>query len=90
MIHREVVIAPAEGLHALVAHHLAGMAEQFRSSLFLRSEKGSASVRDVVGVLALALPQGETVSVWADGVDEREALDAIVQHLASLDDTKNQ
>ncbi|QGF23236.1 HPr family phosphocarrier protein [Raineyella fluvialis] len=83
MIHRDVVVGHAQGIHALVAHDLARQAERFRSSIFLRTPEGSASLRSVVEVVALALPYGAKVSVWVDGTDEAEALDAIALHLSS-------
>ena len=58
MIHREVVVGHELGVHALVAHDLAEQAAHFDSSLFLRTEGRSASLRNVVDVLA----HGQTLS----------------------------
>lgn len=83
MIHRDVVVGHPQGIHALVAHDLARQAGQYESSIFLRSDGDSASLRNVVDVVALGLSHGATVSIWVDGADEVEALDAIARRLIS-------
>ena len=83
MIHRELVVGHELGVHALVAHDLAEQAAHFDSSLFLRTGGRSASLRNVVDVLALGLRLGDRVSVWADGLDESEALEATADILQS-------
>lgn len=71
-----------EGVHALVAHNPAELAGRYSSSIFLRSADRSASVAHVVNVLALGLEQGDQVVVWADGLDEQEALEAVIHALS--------
>ena len=83
MIHRQIVVGHPPGVHARVAPDLARRAAQYESSIFLRSDGGSASLRNVVDVIALGLPHGASVSCWVDGTDEVEALDAIARHLTS-------
>ncbi|WP_286267590.1 HPr family phosphocarrier protein [Brooklawnia propionicigenes] len=82
MIRRDVVVGHPEGVHALVAHNLAELAGRYSSSIFLRSADRSASVAHVVNVLALGLEQGDQVVVWADGLDEQEALEAVIHALS--------
>ena len=83
MIHRDVLVGHEQGVHALVAHELAVRAAGFASSLYLRHEGRSASLTRVVDILALGLAAGIRVTVWADGEDEAEALDALAGYLAS-------
>lgn len=83
MIRRDVVVGHPAGVHALMAHDLAQLAGRYSSSVFLRSEDRSASLGNVVDVLALGLEHGAPVAVWADGLDETEALDAVAHILSA-------
>jgi len=74
-------VADPAGVHARTAQELVLIAKTYASSLYLRRAGGTATLRDPISILALALPFGATVEVWADGVDEVEALAAIEAHL---------
>ena len=78
MIYETVRIADPLGVHALVAQELVGLATRYESSLYLRHEGRTASLRRLIEVLALGIPSGAEVSVWADGIDEGPALTAVV------------
>jgi len=82
VIHRAVIVTDPAGVHAQTAQELVLLAKTYASSLFLRQAGRSASLREPIGILALALPYGATVEVWADGVDEHEALAAVAAHLS--------
>ena len=83
MIHRQVTVTDPAGVHARTAQELVLLAKTFSSSIFLRQAGRTATLREPIGILALALPCGATVEVWADGSDEHEALAAVAAHLAS-------
>lgn len=77
MIQLDVSVADPQGVHALVAQELAAQAKRFASSLFLRHEGRMASLDNPTAVLALGIRHGTSLSVWADGLDEIEALAAV-------------
>ncbi|WP_051208232.1 HPr family phosphocarrier protein [Propionicicella superfundia] len=81
MIRRDVRLGDPAGLHALIAQAVVAVAGEFASSVFLRHDGRTASATSPVGVLALGVPPGATVSVWADGADEYEALSAVADLL---------
>lgn len=84
MIHAEVAITDPYGVHARVAQELAGLADQYASSLFLRRAGDTVSLRSPIQILSLDARPGDVVSVWADGADEQEALDAVVKRLGAF------
>ncbi|MFT4109568.1 HPr family phosphocarrier protein [Propionicimonas sp.] len=82
MISRDVFVTHPGGIHALVAQELASLAHSFASSLYLRHDGRTASAGQPVAVLALGIARGTPVTVFADGIDEAEALSALVGYLA--------
>lgn len=81
MIQRDVLITLDGGVHALVAQQLAGVSDNFASSVFLRHQGTAASTHQPISVLALRLNNRTVVTVLADGPDEIAALDAISRAL---------
>lgn len=69
------------GLHARAAAQLVRLAGQFQSTITLRRDDsgGFANAKSILSVLALAASVGTVLTVEADGRDEREALDAVVE-----------
>jgi phosphocarrier protein HPr len=76
---RRVVIANRLGLHARAAARLVNVARQFTSHVRLeRADTGqSADGKGIYGVLLLTASRGTELEVFADGDDERSAVDAL-------------
>jgi phosphocarrier protein len=68
------------GLHARAAVKLVHTAGRFRSDIKVRKGSEEVDAKSILGILLLAAALGSTITVTANGDDEREALDAI-QHL---------
>ena len=69
------------GLHARAAANLVRVASRFKSSLTLQRLDGNgeeADAKSILSILTLAASRGTTLRVVASGVDEQEALDAVV------------
>ena len=69
------------GLHARAAANLVRVASRFKSSLTLQRLDGNceeADAKSILSILTLAASRGTTLRIVASGVDEHEALDAIV------------
>ena len=77
MIAKEVEIKNKLGLHARAAAKLVHTAARFKSSIKIRKGEEEVDGKSILGILLLAAGRGSTVVVKADGVDERDALDAI-------------
>ncbi|HEY6000156.1 MAG TPA: HPr family phosphocarrier protein [bacterium] len=77
MISRELLIVNKLGLHARAASHLVKVASGFASRVTLERAGASANAKSIMGLMLLAAAKGHTVTVTADGPDEREALAAV-------------
>ena len=79
MISREVTITNTIGLHARPATFFIQKANSFKSSIWVEKEDRKVNAKSLLGVLSLGIAQGMTVTLLADGSDEDEALEGLVE-----------
>ena len=77
MIERDIEIKNKLGLHARAAAKFVHTAARFKSDIKVRKGDEEVDGKSILGILLLAAGRGSTVRVRADGVDERDALDAV-------------
>jgi phosphotransferase system HPr (HPr) family protein len=79
MIERSVVITNRLGLHARAAALLVRTANGFKSTLRLeRADRtAAADAKSILSVLMLAASRGTELRATAEGVDEKEAMNAV-------------
>lgn len=81
MAERRLQVTSRLGLHARAAANLVRVASRFKSSLTLQRLDGNAEEADaksILSILTLAASRGTMLRIVASGVDEQEALDAVV------------
>ena len=77
MMTRELTIINTVGLHARPATFFIQKANSYRCSLWVEKEDRRVNAKSLLGVLSLGIAKGTTVTLIADGSDEKEALDGI-------------
>ena len=77
MVTREIEIKNKLGLHARAAAKLVHSAARFKSDIKIRKGDEEVDGKSILGILLLAAGKGSTITVSADGEDERGAVDAI-------------
>ena len=91
MAERRLQVTGRLGLHARAAANLVRVAGRFKSSLTLFRIDGDleADAKSILSILSLAASRGTELRVVANGVDEEEALDAVVGlFLRDFDETE--
>ena len=83
MISKNVTIQNNVGLHARPATFFIQKANTYQSSVWVEKEDRRVNAKSLLGVLSLGITKGMTVTLIADGSDEKEAIDG----LAALIDT---
>ena len=80
MAERRLQVTGRLGLHARAAANLVRVAGRFKSSLTLHRLDGDleADAKSILSILTLAASRGTELRVVANGIDEEEALDAVV------------
>jgi phosphocarrier protein len=77
MIKKQLTIINKLGMHARAAAKFVSLASTFASEIEL--EKGNRKVngKSIMGVMMLAASKGSTVALYADGSDEKEAVNQL-------------
>ena len=67
------------GIHARPATLLVQAASKFNSDINLEYKGKSVNLKSIMGVMSLGVGQGSDVTISAEGADEKEAMEAIVE-----------
>ena len=78
MLSEQITIINKLGLHARAASKLVNCASQFECEIFITHNNNRVNAKSIMGVMMLAASKGTEITLEADGVDEQEALQAIV------------
>lgn len=78
MYTREITVKNEVGLHARPATYFIQKANEFKSGIWVEKEERRVNAKSLLGVLSLGIVQGTVITLIADGVDEKEAVDALV------------
>ncbi len=77
MVERDVEIKNKLGLHARAAAKLVHIAARYKSDIKIRKGDEEVDGKSILGILLLAAGRGSTITLKANGEDERDALDAV-------------
>jgi phosphocarrier protein HPr len=83
MVEREVAIVNKLGLHARPAAQLVQRASKFESEIKLKRLNLEVNAKSIMGVMMLAAEMGSTLTISAEGPDEKEAVEAIIKVIQS-------
>lgn len=78
MVKREMTITNNIGLHARPATFFIQKANTFKSSVWIEKDERKVNAKSLLGVLSLGIAKGMVVTVIADGADENEAVDGLI------------
>jgi phosphocarrier protein HPr len=79
MIQQEINISNKLGLHARASVKLTQTAGRFQSSIWISKGQRRVNAKSIMGVMMLAAGIGQTVLLEADGTDEKDAIDALIE-----------
>ncbi len=78
MTSEKVVVVNDSGIHARPATQLVQKASQFPCDLFITKGEKQVNLKSIMGVMSLAVKKGDEVTISAQGPDEQQAVQAIV------------
>ena len=79
MVSREVLITNNIGLHARPATFFIQKANSFKSSIWVEKEERRVNAKSLLGILSLGIVKGMSITIMAEGADENEAVDGLVE-----------
>jgi phosphocarrier protein HPr len=77
MTSRAVTVSHQLGLHARAAAKFVHMATRYESQIRVGRDNKVMDGKSIMGILLLAAARGSTITISADGPDERAAVDAL-------------
>lgn len=83
MYEKTVVVKNKTGLHARPAAMFVQTANKFKSEIFIEKEGKKVNAKSIMGVMSLAVSQGTTIAISAQGEDEKDAVEALVELVES-------
>ena len=78
MFAKDVTVQYKVGLHARPATFFIQKANEYKSSIWVERDDRRVNAKSLLGVLSLRIIGGSDIKVIASGVDEEEAVEALV------------
>lgn len=79
VLHQEVLIINKLGLHARASAKLTQLASSFKCDVMMSRNNRRVNAKSIMGVMMLAAAKGMTISIETKGVDEVEAMQAMLK-----------
>lgn len=79
MHERTVTVKNKTGLHARPAALFVQAANKFKSEIFIEKEGKKVNAKSIMGVMSLAVFQGTSIIISAQGEDEEEAVSKLTE-----------
>lgn len=83
MTSRSVPVVNQLGMHARAAAKFVHLATRFQAHVSVARETREMDGKSIMGLLLLAAARGSTITIRAEGADEREAVDELCALVAS-------
>lgn len=83
MFSKEVLVSNQVGLHARPATFFIQKANEFKSSIWVEREDRKVNAKSLLGILSLGITRGVNITISAEGVDEEQAINALVELITS-------
>lgn len=83
MYMKEAVVNNQVGLHARPATFFIQKANEFKSSIWVEKDERRVNAKSLLGVLSLGIVKGTSINLIADGPDEIEAVEALIELISS-------
>jgi phosphocarrier protein len=82
MTKKDINILNELGIHARPAGMIANTAARFACDIKIVKDMMEVNAKSIMGIMTLAAGKGSVITVIASGVDEAQALDALVDLFA--------
>ena len=81
MISEIVTVQISSGLETRPIAMLVQVASRFQSSIQVECDTRKVNAKSIMGMMALGLDNGETVTIYAEGPDESDAMKSLREYL---------
>ncbi|MBT2256175.1 MULTISPECIES: HPr family phosphocarrier protein [Priestia] len=81
MMEKQVEVKLKTGLQARVAALFVQEATRFTSDVYLKKDEKVVNAKSIMGLMSLAINNGSLITLIVEGVDEKEAMDALAAYV---------
>ncbi len=74
---KEILIKSTSGIHAALASKIVQLSHQYDAKVKLHYNDKIIDIASILGLMSLAVPEGENITLIADGKDASIVVDAI-------------
>lgn len=82
MISKNMTVNIPKGLDVRPVAVLVQVANQYESSIYVEIQEKKVNAKSIMGMMSLALVQGEEITIIANGPDEQDAVNAIDKYIS--------
>ena len=79
MFNKNVTITNTIGLHARPATFFIQKANSYKCSVWVEKDERRVNAKSLLGVLSLGIAKGMTITLVADGQDEENAINGLIE-----------
>ena len=83
MTSQAVTVVNQLGMHARAAAKFVHLATRYEARVRVARDRREIDGKSIMGILLLAAARGVSITITAEGADEREAVDALVELVQS-------
>lgn len=83
MFVKDVMVKNQVGLHARPATFFIQKANEFKSLIWIEKEERRVNAKSLLGILSLGIVGGTNIRIIADGTDEQQAVESLVELVES-------
>jgi len=76
---KEVLVQNKAGLHARPATFFIQKANEYKSTIWVEKDERKVNAKSLLGVLSLGIVGGTDIKIFADGPDEVDAVEGLVE-----------
>jgi len=82
LLEKSVTVTLETGLQARPAANFVQEANKYSADLFIEKDGKRINAKSIMGLMSLAIMNGETILLIADGPDEDEAVENLIAFIA--------
>ena len=83
MYSKEVKVTNQVGLYARPATFFIQKANEYKSTILVEKEERRVNAKSLLGILSLGITKGTTINLIADGPDEKDAVEGLIDLIGS-------
>lgn len=83
MTTKDITIEVKQGIETSPVAKCVQVASQFESKIYVEYETKRVNAKSIMGMMALGIVPGQTVTVSAEGQDEEQAIDCLAEYLGN-------